>query len=145
MRLASLREAPDAFTSTYESALRRSPQSWSEQADSTAQGTARATFVAFSDDSPIGIAALYRDPGATDAGELLQVWVAPEYRGKGVAFGLMDAVFQWAGENSFRTVTATITKGNTRALKFYRKYGFDLAGDASPDSPDDLVLVKCTS
>jgi len=58
MRLASLRDAPYAFSSTYESALRRSAESWREQADNTAQGSDRATFIAFSDDAPIGIAAL---------------------------------------------------------------------------------------
>jgi ribosomal protein S18 acetylase RimI-like enzyme len=142
MRLTSLREAPYAFSSTYESALRRSPESWREQADSTAQGADRSTFIAFSDNSQIGIAALYRNPEETDVGEVLQVWVAPEYRSRGVAFDLLDAVFQWAGENGFRIITATITKGNTRALKFYRKYGFDLVDGASLDGPDDLVLMK---
>jgi ribosomal protein S18 acetylase RimI-like enzyme len=142
MRLTSLREAPYAFSSTYESALRRSPESWSEQANSTAQGSDRATFIAFSGNSQIGIAALYRNPEGTDAGEVFQVWVAPEYRSKEVAFDLLDAVFQWAGENGFQIITATIMKGNTRALKFYQKYGFDLADGASSDSPDDLVLIK---
>ena len=142
MRLTSLQEAPYAFSSTYESALRRSPESWSEQADSTAQGSDRATFIAFSGNSQIGIAALYRDPEGTDAGEVLQVWVAPEYRGKGVAFDLLDAVFQWAGENGFRIITAIVTKGNTRALKFYQKYGFDLADGVSLDVPDGLILTK---
>jgi len=56
MRLASLYESAFAFASTYEAALRRSPESWSEQAGSTAQGSDQSTFIAFSDDSPIGIA-----------------------------------------------------------------------------------------
>jgi len=142
MRLTSLQEAPYAFSSTYESALRRSPESWSKQADSTAQGPDRSTFIAFSGDSPIGIAALYRHPEGTDAGEVLQVWVAPEYRNTGVASDLMGAVFRWAGENGFRIVLATITKENTRALEFYRKYGFNLADGASLDGSDDPVLMK---
>ena len=142
MRLTALREAPYAFSSTYESALRRSPESWSEQADSTAQGSDRATFIAFSGDSQIGIAALYRNPEGTDVGEVLQVWVAPEYRGKGVAFDLMDAVSQWASENGFQMIIATIMKENTRAIKFYRKYGFDLADGVSLDGPDNPVLMK---
>lgn len=59
-----------------------------------------------------------------------------------MALDLMDAVFQWAGENGFRRIIATITKGNTRALRFYRKYGFDLADGASLDGPDDLIVMK---
>jgi len=142
MRLAALHESPAAFASTYDSALNRSYESWSEQADSTAEGSDRATFIAFSGGSPIGIAALYRDKQTMDAGEVLQVWVVPEYRSKGVALDLMDAVFQWAGENGFRKIVATITKGNTRALRFYRKYGFNLADGASLDGPDDPILMK---
>jgi len=44
MRLTALCESPFAFASTYETALRRSPESWSEQANSTAQGSERCTF-----------------------------------------------------------------------------------------------------
>ena len=142
MRLTSLRESPSAFASTYEAALNRSSESWSEQAGTTAQGSDRATFIAFSGDSPIGIAALYRDKERMDVGEVLQVWVSPEYRSKGVAIDIMDAVFQWAGENGFRAVLATIAKGNERALRFYRKYGFNILDGASLDGPDDPVLMK---
>jgi len=73
MRLASLQDAPYAFSSTYESALCRSAKSWQEQANSTARGADRVTFIAFSDNAPIGVAALYRLPGQTDVGEVLQV------------------------------------------------------------------------
>lgn len=59
MRLTSLHESPSAFASTYESAPQRSPESWCQQADSTAQRSDRSTFIAFSGNSPIGIAALY--------------------------------------------------------------------------------------
>jgi ribosomal protein S18 acetylase RimI-like enzyme len=91
----------------------------------------------------LGIAALYRNGEGTDVGELLQVWVSPEYRSQGVAIALMDAVFQWAGENGFRTVIATVTKGNLRALRLYQKYGFEPASEALLDSLDEsIVLMK---
>ena len=141
IRLTSLRESPAAFVSTYESALNRTSDSWSQQADSTAQGSDCATFIAFSGESPIGIAALYRDKEIIDIGEVFQVWVSPEYRSKGVAVDIMDAVFRWAGENRFRAIRAIITKGNERALRFYRKYGFNVLDGASLEGPDP-VLIK---
>ena len=70
-----------------------------------------------------------------ELGEVLQVWVAPEFRGTGVAQKMLDAVFQWAGENSFRTILATITKGNERARQFYRKYGFEDFRSCGHDPP----------
>ena len=141
MRLTALRESPFAFASTYKAALRRSPESWSEQATSTAQGSNRCTFIAFSDDSPIGIAALYRTEEESDMGELLQMWVSPEHRGMGVACNLMDAIFQWASANGFRTAVTTIGKGNVRAQKFYQKYGFRPKSEAFLDGPDNLVVL----
>lgn len=139
----SLQEAPYAFSSNYESALRRSPESWQEQADSTAQGSDRATFLAFAKDAPVGIAALYRDTGEPDTGEILQVWVAPQYRGAtGVAPALIDAIFQWAGPNGFQTILATIRKDNPRALAFYRKYGFRDDSAFTPKHPEEVVMVK---
>ena len=85
--------------------------------------------------------ALYKAGEGAGVGELLQVWVSPEYRGQGVAIDLMDAVFQWAAENDFRTVVATVAKSNARALGFYRKYGFQPVEKAPLDAPDDAVVL----
>lgn len=142
VRLAALQEAPYAFASTYESALRRSAESWREQADSTAQGSDRATFFVFSDEAPIGIAALYRLQNQADVGELLQVWIAPEYRGKRAAWSLMDTLFKWAGDHRFRTIIARVARENIRAVRFYRNYGFAQTDEGATDDPDSLVLLR---
>lgn len=142
IRLAALKDSPSAFLSTYEAALTRSDESWCAQADSTAQGSERATFIACSANEPIGITAIYRDNERVAVGELLQVWIAPEYRGTGVARDLMSAVFWWAGENNFREIIATVASGNASAQRFYEKSGFTLAACFSHDGPDDPVLTK---
>ena len=142
MRLTSLRDAPYAFSSTYDSALQRSAESWREQVVSTAHGTDRATFIAFADDVPIGIASLYRLEVQPGAGEMLQVWVAPEYRGTNTACDLINAIFKWAGENNFRKIIARVTDGNTRALKFYSRYGFIITDEYSLLDPDSVSLEK---
>ncbi len=135
MRLISLQDAPYAFSSSYDSALQRSAESWYRQAESTVQGSDRATFIAVTDDQPIGIAALYRLEDHVDTGELLQVWVNPSYRGTNVAVDLMNSLMEWAGENNFRRIIAGVTKENARALKFYVRYGFVAQNeDASHDS-----------
>ena len=134
----ALEDAPYAFSSTYDSASGRSAESWREQAARTASDADRATFLAFSDDVPVGIAALYRLEDQVEIGELLQVWVRPEYRGTIVARDLMDAIFEWAGENDIRRVLAGVTKMNARALKFYAKYGFSVM----EETPAGVSLVK---
>ncbi len=145
IRLTSLQDAPYAFGSNYDSAMRRSAESWREQAESTTQGSDRATFIAFAEDVPIGIAALYRLEGQADTGELLQFWVSPEYRGTSVARDLMDTVVKWASENHFRRIIAGVTRGNGRALKFYNKKGFSVLDESIPMDADGVYLVKGVS
>jgi GNAT superfamily N-acetyltransferase len=142
VRLASLQEAPYAFETTYDSALRRSDETWRERAESGAQGNAGATFLAFSDDVPIGIAAVFRTKGQADIGELMQVWLSPDYRGTGAAWDLMDALFKWAEENSFRRIIAGVTSVTTRGLKFYGKYGFSIMDESAQSDSDSVYLVK---
>ena len=137
-----MQDAPYAFSSTYDAALRRSDESWQEQADLSAQGSDRATFFAFADDVLIGMAALYRLPDHKETGELVQMWVTPESRGKGVARDLLDAVFKWANKNGFRAVMARVTKGNDRAQKLYHQYGFALEEKMIVDDSGGTVLVR---
>ena len=80
VRLESLKESPEAFSSSYDDALTRSEQSWHDQADSSASGSDRATFIIL-DEQTVGLGALYRDENDSSVGELIQMWVAPEIRG----------------------------------------------------------------
>lgn len=142
IRLASLREAPYAFSSTYESALLRSDESWRRQVEESAQGADRATFIAFFDNRPVGISSLYRIAARREKGELLQVWVAPEYRGTRITWNLMDTVFMWAAENAFETILAQVTCSNIRSIRFYRKYGFMMSDEVPLDSSDIAILTR---
>ena len=137
-----MQDAPYAFSSTYDSALQRSAESWREQADRNAKGKDRATFIAFSDDVPIGITALYRLEDKAEVGEVLQMWVSPEYRGTSIAWDLMVAIFMWASENNFRRIIAGVTNVNARALKFYTKYGFSIIDKSSSSDSDGVSLAK---
>ncbi len=123
IRLEALKESPAAFTTTYESALNRDHDSWVAQADGSAQGGDRATFLVLAD-RPIGLAGLYRDPDHPFRGELIQMWVSAECRGSLVAAELLNYIFEWASCNNFRSVRAQVTAGNSRAFRFYEKYGF---------------------
>ena len=135
IRLRALKESPEAFTTTYESAFNRDPESWAAQADGSAEGSDRATFVALAD-GPIGLAALYRDPDYPFRGELIQVWVSADHRGSSVAAELLDHIFEWASHHDFRLVRAQVTPGNSRALRFYKKYGFEQIG-----SDGDITIL----
>lgn len=124
IRLESLRESPEAFATTYDSALNRNEESWRAQANSGAQGDDRAIIIVLDDDRAIGLAALYRDTGDSTTGDLLQMWIAPSHRGGPTAAALLDHLFRWASERGFVSIRAEVTPGNLRALRFYEKHGF---------------------
>lgn len=142
IRLASLKDAPYAFETTYESAVQRSEEAWRERAESGAQGNNGATFLVFSEDRPIGIAAIFRSQGRMDMAELMQVWVDPGFRGSRVAWDLMDAIFGWAKENNYRRIIAGVTNVNARAITFYTRYGFSRMAESAQSDSDSVYLIK---
>ena len=141
VRLEALRESPDAFSSRYDDAVARSDQSWADQADSSAVGPDRATFVTIGD-RPAGLAALYRDENVPDVGELIQMWVAPELRGKSAAADLLFEIFRWASANGISQVKAEVRRSNPRALRFYEKFGFSVLADEGMPPAASVLLTK---
>jgi len=132
IRLASLSDSPDAFSTTYEEANRRSIESWNEQADSTAIGADRVTVLAFYNDELVGIGALYRDEQNKDFGEVIQFWVDPSHRGGIVTGKLIAWILSWAKEHEFARLFAWVNTENERAIRFYRKHGFALTNETQP-------------
>jgi len=138
VRLESLRDSPEAFSSLYEDAVERSEESWVNQVDASAVGKDRATFVVL-DDGVVGVGALYRDSNDPDVGELLQVWVNPEKRGGSVAVDLLDGIFVWVRGNGFLRVKAEVMVSNVRALRFYERFGFVRV---ESEESSNVILVK---
>ena len=141
LRLKSLENSPGAFGSTYSSALKRSPESWVEQADGGSHGHDRAIFFAFINDHAVGLAAIYRLETPVDVGELMQVWITPVVRRQGIAKTLLDTVLQWASENGYRAVTAGIMAGNEGAMTFYQNYGFIPEPGIELNCPGDAAVL----
>lgn len=137
LRLEALKESPHAFATTYETAVLRNEDSWIQQADGSAQGPDRATFVVITE-RPVGLAAIYRDAGDTSAGELIQMWIAPEHRGGPLASELLEALLDWAARQGFERIRAEVTPGSSRALRFYQKCGFQ---QLDPDSTNALLAI----
>ena len=54
--------------------------------------------------------------------------VKKEYRGQGLAFKLMEAMAEIAGENEITDQTLEVRRSNTEAIKLYEKCGFVVKG-----------------
>jgi GNAT superfamily N-acetyltransferase len=124
LRLDALKEDPAAFVTTYEEAISRSDESWRNQADEAATSAERALFFAFVNETAAGLAGLYRDQDNPQAGEFIQVWIAPPFRKRGLAMQLIEFAADWARKRQLRTVKAIVAKENAGVISFYEKCGF---------------------
>ena len=142
-RLAALADAPYAFSSTLAKEQAYPEELWRSRA-----GSGR-TFGAFDGGTLIGLATgiptdELDEPGSSEQDwHLVGMWVAPDYRGQGVADRLVEAVCEQARRAGAATVTLWVTEINHRAMALYRRHGFTPTGTRElvrPQEPDHWEL-----
>jgi ribosomal protein S18 acetylase RimI-like enzyme len=156
-RLAALADAPYAFASTLAKERAYDDDHWRRRAASG------RTFGAFDGARIVGLAtgipteeldgrgtpgaaapstsANSSRPGTAEPDwQLVGMWVAPDYRGQGVADRLVETVCDRARESGAATVTLWVTEMNDRAAAFYRRHGFAPTGVRElvrPEEPEN--------
>jgi ribosomal protein S18 acetylase RimI-like enzyme len=129
-RLAALAEAPYAFASTLAREEAFTDGTWRERA-----GSGR-TFGAWRDEEIVGLATGFPEEPST-GWHLVGMWVAPDYRGQGVADELVSAVCDLARQSSATSVRLWVTDVNDRARAFYRRLGFVPSGQRQQLRPGE--------
>jgi GNAT superfamily N-acetyltransferase len=125
IRLAMLADAPDCFAGTVREAESLGERDWRAM---TREG---AIFLAAAGPQAVGVVAgLPREP-ALECG-LGSMWVAPAWRGRGVAPMLAAAVIAWARSRNCARVGLWVPADNARARAFYERTGFRPTGQALP-------------
>ena len=76
-------------------------------------------IVLFEEENPVGCGAIkgYDEETA----EIKQMFVIPEFRGKGYASAILNELEQWAKELQFKKVILETGTGQKEAIKLYRK------------------------
>jgi ribosomal protein S18 acetylase RimI-like enzyme len=120
--LRALRDAPEAFETTFAKANARPIESWQQQLEQL------ATFVAVADDLDVGMARGTPHDERNDTAYLISMWVAAEARHRGVGSALIEAVATWAREEGFRRLVLDVAEGNVAALTLYTRAGFVAIG-----------------
>jgi GNAT superfamily N-acetyltransferase len=128
IRLQALRDAPDAFGSTYarESAFGESV--WHQRA--TRDGSFLAFIPEASSSGAAGLAGGFRE--AAGVVELVSMFVRPQARGRGVGEALIGAVVGWARARNATSVHLWVTETNKPARRLYERCGFTAAGERQP-------------
>jgi len=130
VRLRALKDAPRAFSSTFSEAATRTDDEWRDAADRGSRGESWVTFVADDGVSIVGMASGHfpfeahhpiDDPALVS---LIQMWVDPALRRRGVGRRLVEAVIAWAAERGSRVVRLGVTATETGAVAFYEALGF---------------------
>jgi ribosomal protein S18 acetylase RimI-like enzyme len=122
LRLQALTDAPEAFGSTYERELARTPSDWQRWL------SPGITFFWGDEEDVYGLVAGARDAMDVSIAYLMSMWVHSSIRGSGAADALVDAVVGWARTEGFQWLRLNVMKDNARALRFYERSGFAFTG-----------------
>lgn len=131
VRLNALRDSPDAFLTTSAEAQEKPDEYWAEMAALGAAAETWATFLAYSDDEPIGMVTIGTDPERPGVMGLVQMWVEPAYRGRSVGASLVEAAATWARGRSDR-VRLGVATDNPHAINLFERCGFVATGEEEP-------------
>jgi GNAT superfamily N-acetyltransferase len=131
LRLASLRDAPEAFGQTYNNAALEPDAEWQSAARASAKGDRRAWFLFF-DDAGLaqGLVQARRRPAADCL--VFSMWVAPGARRGGSGRALLGAVESWARGWGAQRIVLWVFGANEGAQRFYERTGFRFV----PEGPD---------
>jgi GNAT superfamily N-acetyltransferase len=135
IRLAALRDAPEAFGSTAADAEKLDEAEWRRRLEQ------RTLFLAEALTQPVGLAAGIGGDRSGEA-ELISMWVVPSWRGHGVGDRLVEAVLAWAVAEGFTSVGLWVARGNARAERLYARHGFAATGRVQPMGGERVDLLE---
>ena len=126
IRLEGLRDAPDAFASTYDRETAFEPDEWHRRA---ARDGSFFVFIPGLAEPAGLVGGFEQEPGVA---ELVSMFVRPQARGHGVGEALVDAVVAWAKDKGAASVHLWVTESNKPAIRLYERCGFTVTPERQP-------------
>ena len=75
--------------------------------------------------------------------EIISLWVAPPYRGRGVGDAALRAVVTWAADRyPDNRVALSVRTGNEPAIRLYERHGFADAGPSPDDPATERLMLR---
>ncbi len=118
IRLRCLKENPEAFGTTFETANTWDLPNWVTQVERL------KTFIATISGNDVGVARIAKDEKNPEIAWVISMWVAPEARGRKVATQLLQTMIQWATERGVTLLKLDVVDSNTAAIALYKYLGF---------------------
>lgn len=126
LRLAALKDSPDAFVADYEDEAEYDEAFWRERMRRAYR------LVAEDDGEMVGVVGLGRHEEDDEAGEIFGLWVAPGARGSRVAWRLVTACAQQAYRDGRKRVYFWVDADNGPAVAFASNFGFRPTAERRP-------------
>jgi ribosomal protein S18 acetylase RimI-like enzyme len=143
LRLAALRDTPDAFGSTLAREEVFPEQEWIARLAVGTTSPLNHPIVAEDDAGcAVGLAWVRIEPADTSTATLYQVWIRPDARRKHIGLALLASAVRWAQEAGARAMELHVAIGPDSALAFYRRAGFVENGACSPLRPGSTHLQQ---
>jgi GNAT superfamily N-acetyltransferase len=136
IRLAALRDAPEAFGSNLAREEPLADGDWDERAHEGAEGEERAAFVAELDGRWVGLVGGFRPHAGSPRVELISMWTDPAERGRGIGRALVGAVVDHARATGAAQVDLWVMRDNPVALALYEACGFRPGEGERPPTSD---------
>lgn len=151
LRLRALRDHPTVYGADYTLSAAQPAEHWQARMRQGAGGERGVTYVADAAGALVGMTGLIRDaddPKDRHAGLIVGVYVAPEWRGLGLADALLAGCLAWAQQLGLRLVKLGVVTSNIAAIRCYARHGFTVYG-VDPESIgyggvyyDELLMVR---
>jgi len=129
LRLAALQDAPDTFGSTLEYALKLEDADWEKGLQDL------PTFVVSIGGIDQGLIRCVPDQDKPSSALIISMWVAPEFRRKGIGEKLIQAAVDWALSAGVKELALEVTNENASAIALYSRLGFEPTGETGSFSP----------
>ena len=137
IRLSALRDSPYAFLHSYADESKYDEARWREE-------FIRGDWYVYiavgrPADEPVGLVGITRELSTPTQHRFLEyLWVAPECRGHGLAFSMIDYILGLLRTSAVRTVFLWVLDNNDRATRLYKRLGFVSCNYRQPleDSPE---------
>lgn len=132
LRLSALEESPDAFGSTLGAEQLRTAEEWASRLQIGCDSGLDLPLIAQVGTTAAGLAWGKVDRSDNTIVHLYQMWVAPEFRGRGVARLLLRTIVAWAASLQARSVHLGVVCRESSAMRLYASEGFVPFGQVEP-------------
>lgn len=142
LRLRALAESPDSFGSVLAVEKSRPAEDWAQRLAVGAKSGLDLPLVAEASGKPAGLTWAKIEASNASLATLYQMWVAPEFRSKGLGRQLLRAAVEWARGQKASCVDLRVTCSNTPAMRLYASAGFKPSGPSEPLRPGSSLLAQ---